>query len=89
MRKAKAEAIEAAKRKAEQEAAELFIAVITPSAWLKGSLECNWFRWGDVVEGTRNLAYSTGPGKEHTPVCGRFYWSAGSMVSDTPSELQI
>ena len=83
--KAKAEAIEAAKRKAEQEAAEREASYRRHhpvQAWLKDRSNGIGSWWGDVVEGTRNLPIPQDL-KDTLLFAEGFIGSAGSMVSDT------
>ena len=83
--KAKAEAIEAAKRKAEQEAAEREASYRRHhpiQAWLKDRSNEIGSWWGDVVEGTRNLPLPQGI-KDSLLFAEGFIGAAGSMVSET------
>ena len=83
--KAKAEAIEAAKRKAEQEAAEREASYRRHhpiQAWLKDRSNEIGSWWGDVVEGTRNLPLPQGM-KDILLFAEGFIGAAGSMVSET------
>ncbi|VTS70865.1 polymorphic toxin type 15 domain-containing protein [Streptococcus australis] len=83
--KAKAEAIEAAKRKAEQEAAEREASYRRHhpiQAWLKDRSNEIGSWWGDVVEGTRNLPLPQGM-KDTLLFAEGFIGAAGSMVSET------
>ena len=84
--KAKAEAIEAAKRKEEQEAAEREASYRRHhpiQAWLKDRSNeiASW--WGDVVEGTRNLPVPPQDLKDSLLFAEGFIGAAGSMVSET------
>ncbi|MEZ7650573.1 hypothetical protein O3616_09905, partial [Streptococcus sp. 27098_8_86] len=83
--KAKAEAIEAAKRKAEQEAAEREASYRCHhpiQAWLKDRSNEIGSWWGDVVEGTRNLPIPQDL-KDTLLFAEGFIGAAGSMVSET------
>ena len=83
--KAKAEAIEAAKRKAEQEAAEREASYRRHhpiQAWLKDRSNEIGSWWSDVVEGTRNLPLPQGI-KDTLLFAEGFIGAAGSMVSET------
>ena len=83
--KAKAEAIEAAKRKAEQEAAEREASYRRHhpiQAWLKDRSNEIGSWWGDVVEGTRNLPIPQDL-KDTLLFAEGFIGAAGSMVSET------
>ncbi|MGT2969219.1 T7SS effector LXG polymorphic toxin [Streptococcus azizii] len=83
--KAKAEAIEAAKRKAEQEAAEREASYRRHhplQAWLKDRSDEIGSWWGDVVEGTRNLSLPQGV-KDTLLFTEGFIGAAGSMISET------
>ena len=83
--KAKAEAIEAAKRKAEQEAAELEASYRRHhpiQAWLKDRSNEIGSWWGDVVEGTRNLPLPQGM-KDTLLFAEGFIGAAGSGISAT------
>ena len=83
--KAKAEAIEVAKRKAEQEAAEREASYRRHhpiQAWLKDRSNEIGSWWGDVVEGTRNLPIPQDL-KDTLLFAEGFIGSAGSMVSET------
>ena len=83
--KAKAEAIEVAKRKAEQEAAEREASYRRHhpiQAWLKDRSNEIGSWWGDVVEGTRNLPIPQDL-KDTLLFAEGFIGAAGSMVSET------
>ena len=83
--KAKAEAIEAAKRKAEQEAAEREASYRCHhpiQAWLKDRSNEIGSWWGDVVEGTRNLPIPQDL-KDTLLFAEGFIGAAGNMVSET------
>ena len=83
--KAKAEAIEAAKRKAEQEAAEREASYRRHhpiQAWLKDRSNEIGSWWSDVVEGTRNLPIPQDL-KDTLLFAEGFIGAAGSMVSET------
>ena len=83
--KAKAEAIEVAKRKAEQEAVEREASYRRHhpiQAWLKDRSNEIGSWWGDVVEGTRNLPLPQGM-KDTLLFAEGFIGAAGSMVSET------
>ena len=83
--KAKAEAIEVAKRKAEQEAAEREASYRRHhpiQAWLKDRSNEIGSWWGDVVEGTRNLPIPQDL-KDSLLFAEGFIGAAGSMVSET------
>ena len=83
--KSKVEAIEAAKRKAEQEAAEREASYRRHhpiQVWLKDRSNEIGSWWGDVVEGTRNLPLPQGM-KDTLLFAEGFIGAAGSMVSET------